>query len=342
MHKVVGKKQPKSSRRLSRSGFTLIEVTLFLAITVALFFPLIIGTSTSIARQRYQDSVNDVDSYLQNTYSEVENLVNSNDGGGSRTACTIATSIADASSAKYKGLESTKPEDLSFGRSNCAIYGKIYFFIPTEDSTYSETGKTTHAIVSYDVLGDIIKYGNELSDDDTDIFKALRAAHADYLACEGGSIVPAGAIGYHSFQWDSTLETTASGHVPFQGALLIVRSPLNGAINSLFINTNGVSNNNNIVSAISSIRENEFSSCSVGSGTIANRASLYDYLDTSKEVSFKTNQEGAISICVASPDMFAYGGGSSSRRNVQVDTTTPASSRDVKLLNQDDGENQCE
>ena len=323
------------------NGFTLIEITLFLAITVALFFPLIIGTSTNIARQRYQDSVSDTYSYLQNTYSEVENMSNANGGGNRRETCTIAAAIADAESAR-NDLKSVNPNDLSFGRSNCAIYGKIYFFIPTEDSTYSDTGKTTHNIVSYDVIGDIIKNRNELSDENTDIFSALRAVHADYLACENSTIVAAGAEGFHAFQWDSSLETTAADHVPFQGALLIVRSPLSGAINSLFINTDGVSNSDNIVSAISAIRENKTASCSVGSGTIANRASLYEYLKSNKNPSFKTNEEGAASICVASPDIFAYGNRSSSRRNIQIDTAIPASSRDVKLLNQDDGENQCQ
>ena len=253
-------------------------------------------------------------------------------------------------------------KDLDFARSNCAIYGKIFFFLPTEDSTYSETGKTTHTIVSYDVLGDLIRYNNsddvrqsnkvnyqstsetsqELSEDTNDIFSALRAAHADYLACEDGLIVPAGAVGQHTFQWDSSLETISPNHTPFQGALLIVRSPLNGTINSMFINTDNISNSNNIVSAVSAIRENNYNGCNVGPGTTANRASLYDYLNQDNSPSFKTNEQGAASICVASPDMFAYGGGSSSRRNIQVNTAVPASSRDVKLLNQDDGENQCE
>ncbi len=330
-----------SKKLKNKKGFTLIEVTLFLALTVALFFPLVVGTSTSISRQRYQDAVNDIYSYLQNTYSEVENLVNANGGSNDRSSCTLASSIATANN-RNSSLASSRPEDLSFGRSNCAIYGKVFFFLPTEDSTYSDSGKTTHTIVSYDVLGDIISYNNDLSEDVNDISAALRAAHADYLTCESGQIVPAGATTYHTLQWDSSVETTSPDHVPFQGALLIVRSPLNGAINSLFINTNDVNDSNNIVSAINSIREGGSFGCSAGSGSIANRASLYDYLATDHEPRFKTDEENAINICVASPDMFAYGGGSSSRRNIHVNTAAPASSRDVKLLNQDDGENQCQ
>ena len=323
-----------------KKGFTLIEVTLFLALTVALFFPLIIGTTSSISRQRYQDAVNDVYSYLQNTYSEVENLVNANEGGGNRDACTIASSIATPDNKK--NLKSARPEDLSLGRSNCAIYGKVFFFLPTEDSTYSEDGKTTHTIVAYDVLGDVIDHNNDLPDDANDISAALRAAHADYLACENNQLVPAGATSYHTFQWDSSLETVSPNHVPFQGALLIVRSPLNGAINSLFINTDGANGSNNIVSAIGSIRESGPAGCGTGPGSTAERASLYNYLSADSDPKFKTGEDRAISICVASPDMFAYGGGSSSRRNIQVNTDVPASSRDVKLLNQDDGENQCQ
>lgn len=345
----------------TRKGFTLIEVTLFLALTVALFFPLIVGTSTNISRQRYQDAVNDVYSYLQNAYSEVENIVNANTGGD-RTTCTIASDIAAAESRSR--LASSNPQDLSFARSKCAIYGKIFFFLPMQDSTYGTSGTTTHSIVSYDVLGDILNYDNhdgtyktvkkanrsgasfeqneDIFEGITDIASALRAVHADYLTCENGQIVPAGATTYHTFEWGSSLETVSPDHVPFQGALLIVRSPLSGAINSLFINTDGVGNSNNIVSVMGSIYGGGSYGCNTGSGSVANRASLYDYLTSNSDPKFKTDEEKAINLCVASPDMFAYGGGSSSRRNIQVNTAVPASSRDVKLLNQDDGENQCQ
>ena len=103
-----------------------------------------------------------------------------------------------------------------------------------------------------------------------------------------------------------------------------------------------MANNNNIVSAIGSIREDGTFGCSTSSGSIANRASLYDYLAASSDPKFRTNEDRAINLCVASPDMLAYGGNSANRRNIQVNTAVPASSRDVKLLNQDDGENQCE
>lgn len=62
------------------SGFTIIEVSLFLAITGALFAALMIGVGNNITQQRYRESVVDFAAYLQNQYSEASNVRNIREG----------------------------------------------------------------------------------------------------------------------------------------------------------------------------------------------------------------------------------------------------------------------
>lgn len=76
-----------------RRGFTLVEVSLFLAITAAVFVGIAVGTQNSIFQQRYNDSVQNFAEFLRGVYSQVTNV--QSDGGG---------------------------------RSNKAIYGKLVVF----------------------------------------------------------------------------------------------------------------------------------------------------------------------------------------------------------------------
>ena len=337
-------------RKRVKSGYTIIEVTLFLALTVALFSPLIIGTSSNIARQRYQDSVNDVYSYLQNIYSGTENIVNSNSGNvGSRADCTIAAQLAAAENTNNKVDKPLANTDKGVGRTNCAIYGHVYFFERSNDSSSEANGIGTTTIKSYDVIGDVLNISktddNELdfNNKPLDLISALRAVHADYISCESGTVVASGQVDSHTFPWDSSLQTTGTKDAedrttniePFEGALLVVRSPLNGAISSLFIDTSNLeTDQDNIVT-----NEQDVLGKSCTNTATIEKASLYSYLGDSSDPKFSYGN--TYNLCVASPDIFAYGGASSNRRNIQIKTAMPASSRDVSLLNMDDGENQC-
>lgn len=63
-----------------RRGFTLVEVSLFLAITAAVFVGIAVGTQNSIFQQRYNDSVQNFAEFLRTVYSQVTNV--QSDGGG--------------------------------------------------------------------------------------------------------------------------------------------------------------------------------------------------------------------------------------------------------------------
>ena len=63
-----------------RCGFTLVEVSLFLAITSLIFVGIVAGTQSSIYQQRYNDAVQSFADFLRNNYSQVLNV--QSDGTG--------------------------------------------------------------------------------------------------------------------------------------------------------------------------------------------------------------------------------------------------------------------
>ena len=60
--------------RRVRRGFTLVEVSLFLAITAAVFVGVAVGTQNSIFQQRYNDAVQNFAEFLRSMYSQVTNV----------------------------------------------------------------------------------------------------------------------------------------------------------------------------------------------------------------------------------------------------------------------------
>ena len=63
-----------------RKGFTLIEISIFLAVTGLLFAMVTIGVQNSIYQQRYNDTVQSFADFLRNIYSGVENVQSLGDG----------------------------------------------------------------------------------------------------------------------------------------------------------------------------------------------------------------------------------------------------------------------
>ena len=64
----------------NKNGFTIIEVSLFLAITGLLFLSVTLGVQNSIYQQRYNDSVQGFVNFLRNVYNEVLNVQSEGNG----------------------------------------------------------------------------------------------------------------------------------------------------------------------------------------------------------------------------------------------------------------------
>lgn len=98
------------------SGFTIIEVLLFLAVSAALIMGIMLSASKSVDQQRYEDSVQNFSEFLRTIYSEVSNPRGKDSGTGG-------------------------------GRSNYAMYGKLVTF--GEAAEHNPENR----IFVYDVVG---------------------------------------------------------------------------------------------------------------------------------------------------------------------------------------------
>lgn len=106
-----------------RRGFTLVEVSLFLAITAVIFVSIAVGTQNSIFQQRYNDAVQNFAEFLRSMYSQVTNV-----------------------------------QSEGHGRSEYAIYGKLVNF---EEDENGNNKITTYNVIG-DVAEDDLGNGNVL------------------------------------------------------------------------------------------------------------------------------------------------------------------------------------
>lgn len=89
----------------NQKGFTIIETTLFLGISGLLFIGLFGGLMLSIQRQRFSDSVQTTQSFLQKQFNETLNVVNNRD----HNVCSPG-------------------DTATIGASECVIMGKLIEF----------------------------------------------------------------------------------------------------------------------------------------------------------------------------------------------------------------------
>lgn len=110
----------KREKCKSKKGFTIIEVSIFLAITGLLLVGVLGGTYSNIARQRYNDSVRSFAEYFRQIYAEV-----------------------------------ISPETFGSGNSNeSAIYGKVIVF-GLESPDDNENKDQDNTVYSATLVGDV-------------------------------------------------------------------------------------------------------------------------------------------------------------------------------------------
>lgn len=180
-------------------GFTIIEVMLFLAVTGALTIAILAGAGVQINQQRYRDSVSSLKSFLQAQYSEVTNVINDR---GNNWECTDGTPQEATNGGQPRGT------------SNCVILGRLV----TVDG--SGTQLTASNVVGFkpatpdDANGDI----EELQSYDMSV--TTIGQETDEVS------------------WGARIVNPQNLANPQSMAMLIVRSPLSGAV--LTFTSNGV------------------------------------------------------------------------------------------------------
>jgi type II secretory pathway pseudopilin PulG len=115
----------------TQTGFTIIEVMLFLAITGMLATAILVGSGVAIGQQRYRDSVGSLQSYIQQQYNKVVNVTNDRDKAWTCDSNGNVTQEDNASAGEARGT------------SDCVVMGRLV----TVDAT--GTNLTSSVVVGY-------------------------------------------------------------------------------------------------------------------------------------------------------------------------------------------------
>lgn len=191
------------------TGFTIIEVMLFLAVSGFLAVALLYGMQTSIERQRYYDSLTSLKSYLQMQYTYAANVLNDrpNDSTGK------PTNISCDVNARLKVVSSVEV-NTGLGMSECVIMGRYIY-------TNSDATKLT--------ASHVIGVRDQTKEPGTDDLAELSNFRYSSLFNDDSS----GIDGYYqpelySLSANEQLQDSTKKPTPFQ--MLIMRSPTTGMI----------------------------------------------------------------------------------------------------------------
>lgn len=295
--------------RRSRFGFTLIEVTLFLAITGLLFIGVAAGVQNSIFQQRYNDSVQNFAEFLRSIYSQVSNVESDKIVGG--------------------------------GRPDQAIYGKLVTF--GESKNLTGGNNTDNAIFVYTVVGDIEDKFGSTGDTLTDL-KALNIDVVDYKKrTKKYDVSLVGIAESYVPRWGVKIECVGNANLPslkffcgkddnsFKGSLLIVRHPRSGTIYTYTYDfTIEVNASLKKVELAGGISEGTAGSLQL---EIVNRGTTAEQTKSLKEMLFESG--GEVDFCV-DPN----GGGGDVRRDVRLAANAHNASG-VEVMPADSKENKC-
>lgn len=271
-------------------GFTLIEVSLFLAVTGALFVAIIIGTRNAIWQQKYNDSVQNYANFLRSVYAQVSN-----------------------------------PQSLGEGRTGQAIYGKLITF----GQKYNLTGglvandNREQEIFVYDVVGDAEA---EVTGSINRLLSDLNVSLVVSEKLEDNTTVVdfAGYTESYTPTWGAVIDDPDG--TLFKGAILIVRHPRSGVVNTL-VNANVMEVNEVMANA------REYGDYTTITGMLKNALKT---TDEEQGIGFFVRQ---VDFCVN-----PYGAGVQSglRRDIRlISNARNASGVEIVDLVEDPNENKC-
>lgn len=193
-----------------KSGFTIIETMLFLAISGLLVMGILASAGTSINTQRYRDSVNSLQSVLQKQYSDVINVSNEHDSSWS---CDSSNAPTQSGTGTY------------IGQSDCVLLGK-----------YIRSNDDGSGLIVKDVVGHMPSVSTSFLSE-TEIF----------LKNGNGSIpgyniqVSQVSQDDYSLEWNASMvQKKPNSSQKYALSMLILRSPNSGTILT-FISTNSTS-----------------------------------------------------------------------------------------------------
>jgi type II secretory pathway pseudopilin PulG len=321
-------------------GFTLIEVLLFLAVSTLIIVALMTGIGTTVARQRYNDSVQDLVQYLRKQYADV--ITTANSRGMSDATCTSYQDVrsrlisaadtiftgADVLPANMKtalnGLKSIDVDGDGRGRSDCVIYGKLVILGQGEYSTPSIPG-SGNEVITYDVIG---------TDMTADLRKLDNLTNRNSLivtvpalldgTCNMGD---ASLVDRYRLGWQAQVSTTDAIPTALQAAILIIRSPITGTVHTLIAEDS----DHEFVNRVGNNMYFDGTTCSYSTG----ENSLWELIGRANN---PLSLDTSIDMCISSEDTYAVEG----RRRMITIKADGRNGTAVELLPADDeGANLC-
>ena len=347
----------KISRQTAFCGFTIIEVMLFLAISGLLFVGIIAGTSMSISRQRYNDSVQDFTQFLREQYSSVTNIrIAERSSDSICYGVDPGTAVEDGSISDEEIFGSTVANNTGRGRTDCLVYGIMVTFGLDNGNRIQISpliGKDIYSLAN----------AEELINTKTDL-ELLKEANVSNLTISPTTedlnsglcyVRTTGGTSSSYLQWDAEAQTTSAGGHPLKSIMLIFRSPKDGSIKT-YVSSPTASDgsliaDNQLPDTIFSDYSN-IDSANDGKGYLLGtenggcNASLtdsagYQLIQDISITRYLTSQyfaEQDLDICVGSSDIFAYAG---QRRMIRVKANGRNSSA-IELLPMDSEDNLCQ
>lgn len=206
--------------KYKNSGFTIIEVMLFLGITGILVASILVGASANINSQRYRDSVEQLRNVIQGQYDRAYSLTNDNaDTSGNINPCN-----ADSSMRKHRGT------------STCYYVGRMI------EITFDDT-KGTSTLKMSPLIAERI----DSTSTPPPVFSSAHDGVSSAADATGGSNtkpVQGYTVKRHTenaqlleewqVPWDLGIYQAgeAKRSMPQRAAILIVRSPVNGTLST--------------------------------------------------------------------------------------------------------------
>ncbi len=310
----------------------MIEVTLFLTITVVLIVGFMATIAGRIGVQRYHDATESFANFMRSVYSEAINVQNVRSGqiASQNAYCTLTGQMALYHDPT---MANVNPNESYPGRSGCAIYGKMISF-----------GEDPHKIYVYDVIGEVVDFNSDILHGTSTVAGELAGVYADVFSFDADSsdsgyysLHAASAFYSYTPEWETWIEDE-DGNL-FHGAVLIVRTPSSGAIRTLALKKT--------LPIQELINDPALHNLAVGSVNgvatqIGNKdAFIVEYLqaandgETDPEKAFLAEQ---LDFCIATANLFA---GVSQRNDVRLLADGHDSSAVEYVETDQEGENKC-
>ena len=132
-----------------QDGFTIIETTLFLAVTSLLIVMMVAATGASLNVQRYRDAVDSFKSTIQQQYSDLANVQN---GRENNWTCSASSTVTQNGS-----------NDKIRGQSNCFLIGKYIRIQDNDVSVYPVLATQVGTTKYTDIISMIQNYSMNVS-----------------------------------------------------------------------------------------------------------------------------------------------------------------------------------